>query len=57
MEAAPPLCTSCAKQIPPGDHSTKFRCPGCREVVIWRCEECRRFSNTYVCPKCGYQGP
>ncbi|RLJ02889.1 MAG: RNA-binding protein, partial [Candidatus Aenigmatarchaeota archaeon] len=25
--------------------------------VIIRCEKCRKLSNTYKCPKCGFEGP
>jgi len=36
---------------------SKFLCPGCGKEVIVRCEKCRKLSNTYKCPKCGFEGP
>ncbi|MCW4032411.1 MAG: zinc finger domain-containing protein [Candidatus Bathyarchaeota archaeon] len=52
-----PLCNWCGKIIAPGERAIKFPCPGCGEVVIWRCEKCRLFGRSYKCPKCGIKGP
>ncbi len=52
-----PVCSSCGKTIPPYERAARFLCPNCGEVVIWRCERCRRLANTYKCPKCGFEGP
>jgi predicted RNA-binding Zn-ribbon protein involved in translation (DUF1610 family) len=52
-----PLCNWCGKIIAPGEQAIKFPCPGCGEVVIWRCEKCRLFGRSYKCPKCGTKGP
>ena len=53
----PPRCTSCGRLIEPGSTAVSFPCPGCGEVVIWRCSKCRRQGSTYVCPSCGFTGP
>ncbi|MCW4053080.1 MAG: zinc finger domain-containing protein [Candidatus Bathyarchaeota archaeon] len=52
-----PICTSCNRTISPGAKATKFTCPDCGEIVIWRCEKCRQFGRYYSCPKCGFKGP
>ncbi|MCC6039534.1 MAG: zinc finger domain-containing protein [Thermofilum sp.] len=57
LERLLPKCTSCGKLIAPYERAVSFRCPQCGEAVIWRCEKCRRLSNPYVCPKCGFRGP
>ena len=51
------VCISCGKNITPGEKHSKFKCPGCNEVVIVRCSKCKLFSSIYKCPKCGYEGP
>ncbi|MFW9850329.1 MAG: zinc finger domain-containing protein [Candidatus Thorarchaeota archaeon] len=50
-------CTSCHGSVSPKEHSVKMACPNCGEFEIWRCESCRRFSNRYTCPNCGFEGP
>ena len=50
-------CTSCNAEIAPREHFTKFKCPNCEEGEIVRCEMCRKLSNKYKCPVCGYEGP
>ncbi|RDE17923.1 MAG: RNA-binding protein [Candidatus Thorarchaeota archaeon] len=50
-------CTSCHSSISPRENCVKFQCPSCGEFTIWRCESCRRFSNRYKCPSCGFDGP
>ncbi|MBX5326279.1 MAG: zinc finger domain-containing protein [Candidatus Bathyarchaeia archaeon] len=52
-----PTCTSCNRVISPGQEATKFSCPSCGEIVIWRCNRCRKFGRPYQCPKCGFTGP
>ncbi|NIU38717.1 DUF1610 domain-containing protein [Candidatus Bathyarchaeota archaeon] len=52
-----PTCTSCNRTIPPEEEATKFSCPNCGEIVIWRCSKCRKFGRPYRCPKCGFTGP
>ena len=49
-----PACTSCSRIIPPGMEATKFPCPSCGEITIWRCSRCRNFGRAYRCPKCGF---
>ncbi|MHA1585432.1 MAG: zinc finger domain-containing protein [Promethearchaeota archaeon] len=50
-------CTSCGKLIQPGENAVHFACPSCGDVLIWRCERCRRFARSYKCPNCGFEGP
>ncbi|MCS7105360.1 MAG: zinc finger domain-containing protein [Thermofilaceae archaeon] len=52
-----PICTSCRRPISPFTRGVRFRCPNCGEVEMWRCEKCRKQSNPYTCPKCGFIGP
>jgi len=52
-----PTCNWCGRMILPGEGATKFSCPNCGEVVVWRCEKCRLFGRAYKCPKCGFTGP
>ena len=51
------VCTSCNAEIAPREHATRFLCPNCGKVEIVRCEKCRKLSNPYNCPECGYEGP
>ncbi|MCD6485046.1 MAG: DUF1610 domain-containing protein [Candidatus Odinarchaeota archaeon] len=50
-------CTSCGRKISPTESAVHFECPNCGSYVIWRCEKCRHFGNTYKCPNCGFEGP
>ncbi|MHA1638565.1 MAG: zinc finger domain-containing protein [Candidatus Thorarchaeota archaeon] len=50
-------CTSCHGSVSPQESSVKLQCPSCGVFTIWRCESCRRFSNKYTCPNCGFEGP
>ncbi|MFW9944668.1 MAG: zinc finger domain-containing protein [Candidatus Sifarchaeia archaeon] len=50
-------CTSCHRSISPQEDSVKFLCPSCGDLMIWRCEVCRRFSVKYTCPNCSFEGP
>ncbi len=52
-----PLCSSCNRPVKPGERATKFYCPNCHQVLIWRCEKCRKFSRRYKCSNCGFEGP
>ncbi|MGQ9788807.1 MAG: zinc finger domain-containing protein [Candidatus Hadarchaeaceae archaeon] len=51
------VCTSCNRDIPQGEVVVRFSCPNCGEAEILRCNKCRRLSNSYRCPKCGFTGP
>ena len=51
------VCTSCNREIPSGEVASRFFCPKCGEFEIWRCTTCRKISNPYRCPKCGFEGP
>lgn len=51
------LCSSCSREVAPGEIATRFPCPNCGEFEIWRCAKCKRLSNEYKCPKCGHVGP
>ena len=52
-----PVCTSCNRPIMPGEAASKFHCPSCQQVLVWRCEKCRKFSRAYKCLNCGFGGP
>ncbi|UCH31083.1 MAG: DUF1610 domain-containing protein [Candidatus Bathyarchaeota archaeon] len=52
-----PICTSCNRTMPPVEKATRFDCPNCGEITIWRCQKCRKFGRQYKCPKCGFTGP
>jgi predicted RNA-binding Zn-ribbon protein involved in translation (DUF1610 family) len=51
------VCTSCNREIPSGEVAVRFFCPQCGEYEIWRCTTCRKISNPYRCPRCGFEGP
>jgi hypothetical protein len=51
------VCTSCNHELAPGEVAARFPCPECGAYEIWRCVKCRRLSNTYRCPNCGFMGP
>ncbi len=52
-----PRCISCNRPIVPWERGVAFPCPNCGEVIIWRCESCRKMGVEYKCPKCGFVGP
>ncbi|UCG36922.1 MAG: DUF1610 domain-containing protein [Candidatus Bathyarchaeota archaeon] len=52
-----PICTSCNRTIAIGAKATRFNCPSCGDITVWRCQKCRRFGRQYKCPKCGFMGP
>ncbi|MFB6217773.1 MAG: HVO_2753 family zinc finger protein [Halobacteriaceae archaeon] len=48
-------CISCGINISGTDAAT-FQCPDCGHR-IHRCSKCRKQSNLYECPECGFTGP
>lgn len=48
-------CVSCGINIV-GAGFTEFDCPDCGHQIR-RCEKCRKQSNLYRCPECGFTGP
>jgi len=52
-----PVCSSCNREIGPGQPAVHFMCPSCGQEEIWRCAECRRLSVSYRCSRCGFAGP
>jgi hypothetical protein len=48
-------CVSCGINIA-GMSAAGFKCPDCGQQ-IYRCSTCRKQSNLYECPDCGFTGP
>ncbi|SEW30750.1 HVO_2753 family zinc finger protein [Halobacterium jilantaiense] len=48
-------CVSCGINIS-GTTAASFKCPDCGQQ-IYRCSKCRKQSNLYECPDCGFRGP
>jgi predicted RNA-binding Zn-ribbon protein involved in translation (DUF1610 family) len=48
-------CISCGINIA-GTNAAAFDCPECGHR-IHRCARCRKQSNLYECPDCGFTGP
>ena len=48
-------CVSCGINIS-GMSAATFACPECGETIS-RCATCRKQSNLYECPNCGFTGP
>jgi predicted RNA-binding Zn-ribbon protein involved in translation (DUF1610 family) len=48
-------CVSCGVNIV-GAGFTEFDCPECGHTIN-RCDKCRKQSNLYRCPECGFTGP
>jgi predicted RNA-binding Zn-ribbon protein involved in translation (DUF1610 family) len=48
-------CVSCGINIS-GTSAASFDCPECGQG-IYRCAKCRKQSNLYECPSCGFTGP
>ncbi|WP_049899723.1 HVO_2753 family zinc finger protein [Halococcus agarilyticus] len=48
-------CVSCGINIS-GTNAAAFDCPECG-TQIYRCATCRKQSNLYECPDCGFTGP
>ncbi len=50
-------CTSCGANLTAEESFSIFPCPNCGEVLIARCEHCKKLKNKYKCPNCGFEGP
>lgn len=48
-------CVTCGINVT-GTNAARFKCPSCGHV-IYRCAKCRKQSNPYDCPECGFRGP
>jgi len=48
-------CVSCGIKVS-GTNAARFACPDC-DTQINRCATCRKQSNLYECPDCGFRGP
>lgn len=48
-------CVSCGIRVS-GKNAATFDCPVCG-TEISRCSKCRKQSNLYECPDCGFRGP
>ncbi|GAB3423086.1 zinc finger domain-containing protein [Haloparvum alkalitolerans] len=48
-------CVSCGIKVS-GKNAAEFACPDCG-TTIYRCATCRKQSNLYECPDCGFRGP
>jgi hypothetical protein len=57
MSVKMPTCSWCGRSIFPKEKAVRFPCPNCGEVVIWRCEKCKKLGNPYECPSCKFVGP
>ncbi|XVH31783.1 HVO_2753 family zinc finger protein [Haloferacaceae archaeon DSL9] len=48
-------CVSCGIKVS-GMNAASFNCPECG-TRVHRCAKCRKQSNLYECPDCGFRGP
>jgi len=48
-------CVTCGIDIT-GTDAASFNCPECGNR-LHRCSKCRKQSNLYECPECGFTGP
>jgi predicted RNA-binding Zn-ribbon protein involved in translation (DUF1610 family) len=48
-------CVSCGLSVS-GTNAASFKCPDCGHGIS-RCAKCRKQSNLYECPECGFRGP
>ncbi len=48
-------CVTCGIDIT-GTDAASFNCPECG-TRLHRCSKCRKQSNLYECPECGFTGP
>ncbi len=51
------ICSCCNRPVGSGEIATRFPCPNCGQFEIVRCQTCKKISNTYRCPRCGFEGP
>ncbi|HLC52180.1 MAG TPA: zinc finger domain-containing protein [Candidatus Nanoarchaeia archaeon] len=49
-------CTSCKKNVVNDPGSVSFKCPGCSDLEVVRCTNCRDNGSKYSCA-CGFTGP
>ncbi|UCC94267.1 MAG: DUF1610 domain-containing protein [Thermoplasmata archaeon] len=49
-------CISCGVPLTHQGRAS-FKCPGCGNVEMGRCNQCRGQSVAFKCPECGFQGP
>ena len=49
-------CMSCGVPLVKQGRAS-FKCPGCGNVLLGRCTNCRGQGVKYTCPECGFQGP
>ena len=49
-------CISCGVPLTQKGRA-RFKCPGCGDVEIGRCAQCRGQAVAFKCPECGFQGP
>ncbi|MBT4651729.1 RNA-binding protein [Candidatus Woesearchaeota archaeon] len=50
-------CISCKKNITNDKGNAVFKCPGCTDHEIVRCNNCRKNGTKYTCHKCEFVGP
>lgn len=48
-------CVTCGINVT-GTNAARFGCPSCGHELN-RCAKCRKQSNPYDCPQCGFRGP
>ncbi|MHA1595953.1 MAG: zinc finger domain-containing protein [Candidatus Baldrarchaeia archaeon] len=56
-EYKPPVCSSCGRPILVDEACVKFPCPNCGQIILWRCEKCKKLTRPYKCPNCDFIGP
>lgn len=50
-------CVSCGMSVEADKNWVEFKCPKCEKASIIRCGKCKRLTNKYECPECGFIGP
>ncbi|MBU5557494.1 MAG: zinc finger domain-containing protein [Candidatus Aenigmatarchaeota archaeon] len=53
----PLRCSTCGISLLGAEGFVKFNCPQCAGTTIIRCRRCKKLSNRYNCPACGFEGP
>ncbi len=48
-------CVTCGINVT-ATNAASFGCPSCGHA-LHRCAKCRKQSNQYNCPECGFRGP